>query len=151
MARQFVHLLTSPGHHGGKLVDWLEEWGSVFPWNPLTHEIIEGERQKPLAEIAASLQRLPAPSSAHLSTEDSDLKDELPPLLVPVREGFENEPPSLPDLVPVPQGFEDELPPLLFPVPEGFEVKLPPCSVPVLVELEDELHPLNIQLTAIKA
>ncbi|MEQ2297828.1 hypothetical protein AMECASPLE_038685 [Ameca splendens] len=50
-------------------MDWLEEWRNLFPWDPLTHGIIEGEPQKALAEIAASMWRLPAPSSAHLFTE----------------------------------------------------------------------------------
>ncbi|MED6241326.1 hypothetical protein ATANTOWER_009228, partial [Ataeniobius toweri] len=82
----------------------------------------------------------PAGASAPAFAEDQsdfpvpvpeELKDESPPLPVPVREGFQNNPSSFPDPVPVPEGFEDELPPLLVPVRERFEVEPPPLPVPV--------------------
>ncbi|KAK5599485.1 hypothetical protein CRENBAI_020545 [Crenichthys baileyi] len=70
----FSHLVTSPSSPwrrleiAGSLQDWLEARRDFFP-DPRIHHTIEAQRQRALGEIAASMRRPPAPSSARLSTE----------------------------------------------------------------------------------
>ncbi|KAK5611941.1 hypothetical protein CRENBAI_006301 [Crenichthys baileyi] len=119
------------------LLDWLEVWGGFFPQSPLTPGMVEIERER--AEIG--------PRERAASTP----------------EGFEDEPPSLPDPDPVPgpdpersvdkppshpfpvhEGFGEGLPPFPVPVLGELENELPPLPLPFLEELEDELHPLPL-------
>ncbi|KAK5617535.1 hypothetical protein CRENBAI_004350 [Crenichthys baileyi] len=155
-AKLFSHLTTSPSSPwrrklvANTLKNWLEEWGGLFPQDPLTHFTIEPKRQKALGEISASMRRLPAPSSARLSTEGwhdaaaPASRSRLHSLSDPVPERLEGE--SLPD--PVPEQFKDEPLPDSVPVPEELEDELPllPVSVPspILEGSEDEppLHPV---------
>ncbi|KAK5609419.1 hypothetical protein CRENBAI_009575 [Crenichthys baileyi] len=131
-AKSFFHLVTSLSSQwrrleiAGSLQDWLEARRDFFP-DPRIHHAIEAERQSALGEIAASMRRPPAPSSARLSTEAGDgfpahglapdqpspLRPTPNPVPGPVPEGFMDEPPPHPDPVPspVPGGFIDEPPP----------------------------------------
>ncbi|KAK5623804.1 hypothetical protein CRENBAI_005004 [Crenichthys baileyi] len=74
LVKLFSHLATSPSSPwrrleiAGSLQDWLEARKDFFP-DPRIHHIIEAERQRAPGEIAASMWRPPAPSSARLSTE----------------------------------------------------------------------------------
>ncbi|KAK5606557.1 hypothetical protein CRENBAI_019077 [Crenichthys baileyi] len=173
IARLFSNLRTSPGSPWQRLEvanrrkDWLEEWRGFFPQNPLSHEIIEKECQRALAEICSPIPRLPASSSSRLTIEGSagtsapasaerwsDVPD---PVLGPILEGSEDEPSShpvparegsgdrLPPLpVPALEEHDDGLPPLLILVPEGPEDELPSLLVSVPEELENELPPLPV-------
>ncbi|KAK5605495.1 hypothetical protein CRENBAI_011523 [Crenichthys baileyi] len=114
------------------VLDWVEARRDFFP-DPRTHHAIEAERQRALGEIATSMRRPSAPSSARLSTEVGGgfpahglAPDQPSPLLPtpnpvpgPVPEGFMDEPPPHPDPVPgsLPEGFMDEPPPHPDPVP----------------------------------
>ncbi|KAK5623953.1 hypothetical protein CRENBAI_023722 [Crenichthys baileyi] len=73
IVKLFSHLVTSPSSPwkrleiAGSLQDWLEVWRDFFFPDP--HHTINAKRQRALGEIAASVRRPPAPSSARLSTE----------------------------------------------------------------------------------
>ncbi|MEQ2290830.1 hypothetical protein AMECASPLE_006984 [Ameca splendens] len=134
--------------------------GFFFP-DPWIHYTIEAEQRRALGEIAASMRRPPAPSSARLSTDAGGSfpahglgPDQLLPLLPtpnpvpgPVPEGFMDEPPPHPDPVPS-SGLVDGLPPLPAPVPgpvlEGSEDELPPSLFPVPEEFVEDLSPLPV-------
>ncbi|MED6233149.1 hypothetical protein ATANTOWER_007520 [Ataeniobius toweri] len=168
LVKVFSHLVTCPSSPwrrleiADSLQDWLEAWKDFFCPDSRIHHTIEAERQRALGEIAASMRRPPAPSSARLSTEAGggfpthglapDQPSPLPPtpnhVPGPVPEGFEDEPPSPPNPVPGPvlEGFMDESPPHPDPVPssvpEGSQAEPPSHSVPVCEGLVDGLPPL---------
>ncbi|KAK5604068.1 hypothetical protein CRENBAI_023719 [Crenichthys baileyi] len=126
----FLFLFPSPWRRlevVNSLKDWLEEWGSFFPQDPLIHLSIEAEHQKALEEIAAPMRRLPAPSSARHSTEDHRSGTNRPYILfLPVRGSGTD---CLHFLFQL-RVFNMKLPPFLIPVPEGFEDEPPPSSEP---------------------
>ncbi|KAK5617418.1 hypothetical protein CRENBAI_006366 [Crenichthys baileyi] len=171
IAKLFSDLVTSSSSPWRRLEaayclqDWFEEWGSLFPSDPLTHLSIEAERQRALGEIVSPMWELPAPSFNPLSTEgqryasapgyipdrSSSLLPISDPVPDPVREGSVDEPPS--QVVPAREGFGDRLPPLLVSVSEEFESELPPLPNPVPVPApflegsEDELPPSLVPVT----
>ncbi|MED6295310.1 hypothetical protein CHARACLAT_030415 [Characodon lateralis] len=117
LVKLFSHLVTSPSSPwrtleiAGSLQDWLEVRKDFFP-DPRIHHIIEAERQRALGEIAASMRRPPAPSSARFPTkagggflahglapdQPSPLLPTANPVSGPVPEGFMEEPPPHPVL-----------------------------------------------------
>ncbi|MEQ2243393.1 hypothetical protein ILYODFUR_006679 [Ilyodon furcidens] len=167
LVKLFTHLATSPSSPwrrleiAGTLQDWLKARRDFFP-DPRIHHTIEGERQRALGEIAVSMRRPPAPSSARLSTEAGGgfpahglAPDQPSPLLptpnpVPgqVPEGSMDEPPPHPDPVPgsVPEGSQAEPPSHPVPVLESSEEELPPSLVPVPEEFVDGLSPLPVSV-----
>ncbi|KAK5604212.1 hypothetical protein CRENBAI_021148 [Crenichthys baileyi] len=153
LEKLFSHLVTSPSSPwrrleiAGSLQDLFEAWKYFFSPDPRIHHTIEAERQMALGEIAASMRRPPAPSSARLSTEDGggfpahglapDQPSTLPPtpnpFPAPVPEGFMDEQPPHPNPVPgsVPEWPLAELPSHSVPVREGLMDGLPPLAAPV--------------------
>ncbi|KAK5610251.1 hypothetical protein CRENBAI_008357, partial [Crenichthys baileyi] len=172
--RCYLRLLTSRSllwqrlEVANQILDWLEVWGGFFPHSPLTPEMVEGERQRAVAEIGPlfhlipggpdSVGRLPpflAPvlSSTPLSTEGrrdasapcltSGRQSSLLPTPAPVplpKEELRVELPPHP--APVLEELEIELPPLPLPVPEALKNELPPLPLPVSEGFKDELPPI---------
>ncbi|KAK5599586.1 hypothetical protein CRENBAI_018896, partial [Crenichthys baileyi] len=150
----FTHLATSPSSPWRRL----EIAGILQDWLKVRKAYFGAERQRALGEIAASMRRPPAPSSARLSTEAGGgfpAPDQPSPLLPtpnpfpgPVPEGFMDEPPPHPAPFPgpVPGGFIDELPPHPNPVSssvlEGSQAEASSHSVPVREGFVDGLPPL---------
>ncbi|MED6263123.1 hypothetical protein CHARACLAT_001247 [Characodon lateralis] len=165
LVKLFSHLVTSTSSPWrrleivGSLQDWLEVRKDFFP-DPRIHHTIEAERQRAQGEIATSMKRPPAPSSAHLSTEAGGgfpahglAPDQPAPLLPtpnpvpgPVPEGFMDELPPHPDPVPssVPEGSQAEPASHSVPVREGPVDGLRPSLVPVPEEFVEDLSPLPV-------
>ncbi|KAK5603332.1 hypothetical protein CRENBAI_009771 [Crenichthys baileyi] len=146
--RRYSHLLASCSSSlqrlevANQILDWLEIWGSFFPQSLLTSKMVEGERQRAVAEIGPFFHLIPG--GPHFA-------DRLPPLLVPVPEGFEDE--LLPLPVVAPEEPDEGLRPLLILVLGGslrasclhFLFLSPEELLPFLVlvreEIENELPP----------